>query len=459
MTTDLVYIIGGETSDDRADLRHSLRTVEANLHIDYRDVWIVGDVPAWFRGRALPLAPQPEKFANQRASLTAYANHPDAAERMVIMNDDMFLTEPVAELAICRCKNPLSAWTSAERETRKLNTWHRAVISTAEWVADGRDDPYIYECHTPLPFWTDELRERLAEYPADRPFAVGEMYSLAGAGDVGEHRGNAKCARTDSLADKLANPMPYLSCSPDTWTGVVGDYIRPRFTTPSRWEKPMLNAEMIKDQKQSPGLIENPCRDVLIDLASKVPADEAIVELGSYKGRSTAHLALGSSLGNGAPVHAFDPWEDGVLPEDYPGTATTPEYVDQATREAFEAHMAETGAREYVTAHQSTAVEGAASYDGPKVGLLFHDALHRDEDVFADLKSWLPHMAKDAVVVLHDTDDARYGVEAGAEKAFTRIKTLREKWNWEGRENHPWAKNQGRAPEDRRRGFLVVRTR
>jgi hypothetical protein len=121
--------------------------------------------------------------------------------------------------------------------------------------------------------------------------------------------------------------------------------------------------------------------------------------------------------------------------------------------------MAATGAGEYVTAHQSTAVDGAASYDGPKVGLLFHDAIHDAASVFADLKAWLPHMAKDAVIVLHDTDDIRYGVEAGAEKALTRTKALREKWDWEGRENHPWAKNQGRAPEDRRRGFVVIRTR
>lgn len=223
----------------------------------------------------------------------------------------------------------------------------------------------------------------------------------------------------------------------------------------------MLNVNMILDQKQSPGLIENPCRDVLIDLASKVPAGEAIVELGSFKGRSTAHLALGSSRGNKVEVHAFDPWENAEpLDPDYAATAPSiAEYREPSTREAFEKHMQATGASEFVTAHQQAGIEGAKNWDGPKVGLLFHDALHDYDSVFEDLKAWLPKMAKNAVIVLHDTDDVRYQVNEAAADAFTRTKTLTKQWDWEGREVHVWAKNQGRKPEDRRRGFVVVRTR
>lgn len=223
----------------------------------------------------------------------------------------------------------------------------------------------------------------------------------------------------------------------------------------------MLNETAILDQKLAPGLIENPCRDRLIVEAMHVPADLAIVELGSFKGRSTGHLALGSQRGHGAKVHAFDPWDEAPPVEGwYLGSApSVAEYREPSTREAFERHMNETGAAEYVTAHQMTAVEGAKAWTGPKVGLLFHDALHDYGSVFADLKAWLPHMARAAVVVLHDTDDPRYQVLEAAEAAFTRTKTLRERWDWPGREVVPWAKNEGKAPEQRRRGFTVVRTR
>lgn len=224
----------------------------------------------------------------------------------------------------------------------------------------------------------------------------------------------------------------------------------------------MLHEQMILDQKQAPGLIENPCRDALVDLAAQVPADQAIVELGSFMGRSTGHLALGSSRGNGAPVHAFDPWEAGDLPDGYEAHApSVADYVRSVTREAFEAHMAATGASEYVTAHQMTGIDGAKAWSGPKVGLLFHDALHRLEDVRDDLKAWLPKMAASAVVVLHDVGDPDFEVLAGAEAAFTRTKTLRDKWDWEGREIRLWQKpdGQGGWRTLAKRGFAIIRTR
>lgn len=457
VNVDVLYVVGGP--GDREDLRYSLRTVEVNLRVGIRDLWIVGDVPGWFRGCSLHLTPLSNSYANQRQSLTAYLHHPDAADRVILFNDDMFVTETVVgNLPIfhldslaqaCERVGSHAGWPKALWDMRRLLT------------EEGHGDVTCYEAHVPLVFDVPKLRDLIDAYPADRSLLVGQLYNFAGAGGPGVDVGNAKVGPRDDLSAKLAQPMPFLSCNPETWTGVVGSYIRPRYTTPSRWEKPMLNADMIRDQKRSPGLVENPCRDALIDLASKVPVDEAIVELGSYMGRSTAHLALGSSLGNEAPIHAFDPWEKGEeLPADYIQTAPSIEdYRRSATREAFEQHMKDTGADAYVTAHQTTGVDGSKEYDGPKVGLLFHDAIHDEDSVFADLKAWLPHMAKDAVVVLHDTDDVRYGVEAGAEKAFTRTKALREKWDWDGRENHPWAKNDGKALDARRRGFVIVRTR
>lgn len=217
----------------------------------------------------------------------------------------------------------------------------------------------------------------------------------------------------------------------------------------------MLDAAVIMDQKQSPGLIEVPCMQTLRALAAEVPADEAIVELGSFMGRSTAILALGASEGHGAQVHAFDPWEDGPeVDSSYAATApTVADYRLPETRAAFDAHMMRTGASEQVTAHVCTAVEGAKAYDGPAVGLLWVDALHDYDSVVADLKAWLPKMAKAAVVVLHDVGDPRYAVLEAAEAAFTRTKALREKWAWDGREIVLWAKQPAK------RGFAVIRTR
>lgn len=231
-----VYVVGGSTNDDRNDLRHSLRSLRNAP--DVTEVWVVGDVPAWFTGVKMPLVPLLEKFANQRQSLTCLVNYPGAPERFYLFNDDMFVTERVnGPLPTCRNKNRLSGWTDAERVQRKLNSWHRAVISTSEWAATQTGiDPWVYECHTPLLFDTSRLRDAINAYP-DQPFAVGELYPLAGAGGEGEHYGNAKCAANDRLEHKLALDMPFLSASPPTWDGALGDHIRALFPHPSKYEE------------------------------------------------------------------------------------------------------------------------------------------------------------------------------------------------------------------------------
>lgn len=238
MATDLLYVVGGEPdAPGRDEMRYSLRSIEANLNIGYRDVWAVGAVPDWFAGVRMELPPKAEKFANQLASITAYVNHPGAAEHVVILNDDMYATEPHNEIVVCRNKNRASRWAAAEKAERDLNTWHRAVIATATWVGEITDtDPYIYECHSPLPFSTKRLRDAIAAYPLGQPFAVGELYPIAGVGPEGEHRGNAK-VKHETLAEKQALPMPYLSGSPGSWSGALGEWVRAQWPTPCRWER------------------------------------------------------------------------------------------------------------------------------------------------------------------------------------------------------------------------------
>ena len=217
-----------------------------------------------------------------------------------------------------------------------------------------------------------------------------------------------------------------------------------------------MDFEAVSNQSIAVGLIENPCCWALRDFAKQVPADQAIVELGVFKGRSTGWLAYGSHTGNGAHVFSVDPWESGVVPVGYEVHApTVVEYVKSETREAWEAHVERVGAQGRVTPIQSTAVEAAAEWSGPKVGLLFHDALHRKEDVEADLRAWLPHLADDAVIVVHDVGDSRLGpeVEAGVRAVFGRRKC------WKSREIVPWVKvnPDGTPRQTGRRGYLVLR--
>lgn len=196
------------------------------------------------------------------------------------------------------------------------------------------------------------------------------------------------------------------------------------------------------------GLTERAACRRLSTLAGRVPPGQVVVELGAFRGRTTAWLALGAERGHGATVIAVDPWEtldppdvDGYLEPQY----ARGEYADPDTFAAFLAHLDRCRvARRQVVVHKGTAA-AAAAVCGDTVGLLFHDALHTAEAVRADLESWLPHMAPSCVVALHDAAEPRFGVVEGASVLAAHG------FDWEGRKLYRWAKHPGR------RGLLVVK--
>lgn len=166
----------------------------------------------------------------------------------------------------------------------------------------------------------------------------------------------------------------------------------------------------LSDLHRLDGLITAEVGQFLYVSARAVPKDQAIVELGSYKGASTAYLAAGSRDGHGAQVYAVDAWAEGV---------TAPRWSPVATRAEFDAQLRSVGLREYVTAIQSRTTNAALAYDGPPVGLLFVDADHSEPGVLADVRGWRRHLAAgDAVVIL---DDYRTPKNPGVERAVDQL--------------------------------------
>lgn len=237
---DIVYPV--RPGDSNEELRHSLRSVEANVR-NFRRVWILGTVPSWLRNvGAIELTPHPDKFENQRQSLTAMANHPDVASRVVLFNDDFFVREPVDLLNMPVFHLGLMADYIGERR-KHLSAWRAAISKTADWAEEqGYPNPLAYETHTPLMFDRAKLRQVLADYPAGRPFAAGEVYPIAGSGRVGVRVAQPKVSRTDvgAFTDKELAGLPYLSSSDNSFRlGKIGDYVRRMFPDPCRFEDPL----------------------------------------------------------------------------------------------------------------------------------------------------------------------------------------------------------------------------
>lgn len=136
----------------------------------------------------------------------------------------------------------------------------------------------------------------------------------------------------------------------------------------------------------------------LADFAAGVPADQEIVELGVFQGRTALIMAWGASQGNGAHVTAVDAW-------DLPNNSYDPPFIDPSTRETAYSNVRNLGYEERITlvrgfAHATGGAWG--QWNGTKVGLLFVDDDHSAEGVHAAFEAWVPHLAEGAVIAFDD---------------------------------------------------------
>ena len=120
----------------------------------------------------------------------------------------------------------------------------------------------------------------------------------------------------------------------------------------------------------------------------------AIVEIGSWKGRSTTWLASGARLA-GRRVYAIDPHH------------RSREYPDAETKNEFLANLARNGLTAVVEPMVMSSEEAASRIVDP-VELLFIDGDHSYEAVRRDAELWLPRLIDGGTVMFHDVATAAY---------------------------------------------------
>ena len=132
----------------------------------------------------------------------------------------------------------------------------------------------------------------------------------------------------------------------------------------------------------------------------------AVVEVGSYCGRSTVVMASAVRTVNpSVRVHAIDPHQGDV------GAMDTLQGVHHGlpTFERFQKNVADAGLTDMITAIRQH------SYDvdwQSSIGFLFVDGLHDYASVARDFNHFERHLAPGAYVAFHDCDDEYPGVQA-----------------------------------------------
>ena len=123
----------------------------------------------------------------------------------------------------------------------------------------------------------------------------------------------------------------------------------------------------------------------------------AIVEIGSYKGRSTTFLGRGSKVGNKAPIWAIDHFTGS-----YEHRSRAEGKIN--TRDEFDRNMTNVGLIEdikVINKPSSKAINDKGSPD--KIDLLFIDGAHDYNSVLEDVHKWSPLLTKGGIIAFHDT--------------------------------------------------------
>lgn len=130
-------------------------------------------------------------------------------------------------------------------------------------------------------------------------------------------------------------------------------------------------------------------------LAKEGAKKGAIVEIGSWKGKTTTLLAKASQAVGGKEVYAIDPHKGGPDQE-------KSGYKEVNTEAEFRNNIREAGLEDIVVPMVMTSERAAKEWNKP-IGLLWIDGDHSYEAVTKDFLLWLPHLSQTGIIALHDT--------------------------------------------------------
>jgi predicted O-methyltransferase YrrM len=145
-------------------------------------------------------------------------------------------------------------------------------------------------------------------------------------------------------------------------------------------------ADLERHLRGVPGWLTQEEAEALYDLARACTGRGVIVEIGSFKGRSTICLGLGSQAGAGVPVYAIDPghgWK---------------RFAE------FRANVARAGIEELVRPIAAASADAFPDFPEPAIELLFIDGSHRYDLVDLDFHLWTRKLVDGGTLAMHDTN-------------------------------------------------------
>jgi predicted O-methyltransferase YrrM len=132
----------------------------------------------------------------------------------------------------------------------------------------------------------------------------------------------------------------------------------------------------------------------LFALAQGCTGRGVIVEIGSWKGKSTIWLARGSLSRSSTKIHAIDPHTGSPEHQQSLGNVWT--------FEEFKRNVAAAGVEQIIVPHVDFSTSVARDFQQP-VEFIFVDGLHEYDGVKADFDSWFPKVIDGGWMAFHDS--------------------------------------------------------
>lgn len=155
--------------------------------------------------------------------------------------------------------------------------------------------------------------------------------------------------------------------------------------------------KIIELAKQIEGHLSDAEMEFLAVNAAVPTAEGCVLEIGSFKGKSTVILAKAASLASENSVVAVDPLtHDSLEAHDIHGTADADVFQHD-----FFTNLETYGVKDRVQFHQQFSYDMVETFDGT-IRFLWVDGDHSYEGVKRDIALFTPFLADGAIVAMHD---------------------------------------------------------
>ena len=164
----------------------------------------------------------------------------------------------------------------------------------------------------------------------------------------------------------------------------------------------VLRHHSLKEQLSNvEGWLHEPEGYLLHRLAEDGPGAGAIVEIGSFKGKSTICMALGSKRSKREHVYAVDHFL-GSKENRKGGSHEDPTIAETlSSRATFDRNISDHGVSDYIRILAMTSLEAAQTWTLP-IRLLFIDGDHEYASAKEDFQAWSPFVVKHGLIAFHD---------------------------------------------------------